>query len=136
MGTHKSLTFVVQKHDATTLHYDFRLEVDGVLASWAIPKGPSMDPKDKRLAIHVDDHELSYGAFEGTIPEGHYGAGTVEIWDSGTYVPESDPVQGVEKGELSFTLNGERLSGRFSLVRMKPRAGEKSEMWLLIKRTG
>ena len=135
MNMKDALPFVVQKHDATTLHYDFRLEMNGVLSSWAVPKGPSMDPRDKRLAIRVDDHELSYGSFEGTIPAGRYGAGTVEIWDSGTYIPESDPAEGVEKGELSFELHGSRLSRRFSLVRMKPRAGEKSEMWLLIKRT-
>lgn len=125
--------FVIQKHAASRLHYDFRLEIDGVLASWAVPKGPSLDPHDKRLAMHVEDHPVEYGSFEGTIPAGEYGGGTVMLWDHGTYEPELDMTAGLARGELKFTLHGGKLSGSWALVRMKPRPGEKGESWLLIK---
>lgn len=124
--------FVVQKHDASHLHYDFRLEIDGVLKSWAVPKGPSLDPKDKRLAVHVEDHPLAYGSFEGTIPEGEYGAGTVEIWDTGTYEnAKPEPIEeSLEKGRVEVILHGKKLKGTFALVRMQ---GEDNKNWLLIK---
>ncbi|MGE0153221.1 MAG: DNA ligase D [Reyranellaceae bacterium] len=131
----RNLQFVVQKHDATRLHYDFRLEIGGVLASWAIPKGPSLDPGEKRLAVRTEDHPMAYGGFEGTIPEGEYGGGTVMLWDRGTWTPEGKepaPAQ-LRKGSLKFSLQGDRLHGSFALVRMKPRQGEKAENWLLIK---
>lgn len=129
------LSFVVQRHDASHLHYDFRLEWHGVLKSWAVPKGPSMDPADKRLAVEVEDHPVEYGGFEGTIPQGEYGGGTVQIWDRGTWTPEDESVDnGFAKGHLRFSLEGERLHGGFSLVRLKPRAREKRHNWLLIKR--
>lgn len=133
-GDARRLLYVVQKHDASRLHYDFRLELDGVLLSWAIPKGPSLDPKDKRLAAHVEDHPLEYGSFEGTIPEGEYGAGTVLLWDRGYWEPAGDPHEGLRKGDLKFTLHGEKLRGSWVLVRMRPRPGQKDEdNWLLIK---
>jgi len=129
------LRFVVQKHDATRLHYDFRLELDGVLKSWAVTKGPSDDPADKRLAVEVEDHPLDYGDFEGTIPKGQYGGGTVMLWDRGTWTPDDDtpPDKALAKGELKFTLHGSRLQGSWVLVRMKPRRAEKKTNWLLIK---
>ncbi|MEZ5788297.1 MAG: DNA ligase D [Xanthobacteraceae bacterium] len=126
-------SFVVQKHAARRLHYDFRLELDGVLKSWAVTRGPSLVPGDKRLAVHVEDHPLDYGGFEGTIPKGQYGGGTVMLWDRGRWIPEGDPQLGYKKGHLDFTLEGEKLKGRWHLVRMRPRAGEKRENWLLIK---
>ena len=130
----KAPIFVVQKHDATRLHYDFRLEHGGVLWSWAVPRGPSLDPKDKRLAVHVEDHPLDYANFEGTIPAGQYGAGVVEIWDRGTWAPVgSDPAGDIRRGEMKFTLDGSRLHGRFVLIRLKPRPNERQESWLLIK---
>ena len=129
----KGHTFVVQKHDASRLHYDFRLELDGVLKSWAVTRGPSLVPGEKRLAVHVEDHPLDYGSFEGTIPEGQYGAGTVLVWDRGTWEPEGDPHAGYAKGHLDFTLNGKKLKGKWHLVRMRPRRGEKADNWLLIK---
>src|SRR5262245_46129739 len=101
--------FIVQKHDATRLHYDFRLELDGVLLSWAVTKGPSLNPADKRLAVHVEDHPLDYAEFEGTIPKGEYGGGTVMLWDKGTWEPEGDPHKMLAKGDLKFTLHGKRL---------------------------
>ena len=137
-----SLYFCVQKHLASHLHYDLRLEHDGVLLSWAVPNGPSFDPREKRLAVHVEDHPLDYGDFEGTIPAGAYGAGTVMLWDEGTWQPEGDAEAGLAKGDLKFVLDGERLKGRWVLVRMKgSRTGKyakenrrsKNENWLLIK---
>ncbi len=127
--------YLIQKHDATRLHFDFRLELDGVLLSWAVTRGPSLDPKDKRLAVHVEDHPLDYGDFEGTIPKGEYGGGTVMLWDEGTWEPVGDPADGMRKGDFKFILHGERLKGKWVLVRMKPRRGERSkhENWLLIK---
>lgn len=124
--------FVIQKHAATRLHYDFRLELDGVLKSWAVPKGPSLDPGDRRLAVHVEDHPVEYGSFEGAIPRGEYGGGTVVLWDRGTWHPEGDPAAAYTKGHLRFRLDGEKLQGGFSLVRMHGR-GDRHDNWLLIK---
>src|ERR1700760_699328 len=115
----KQWRFVIQKHDATRLHYDLRLEMDGVFKSWAVTKGPSLDPHDKRLAVEVEDHPLDYGDFEGTIPEGQYGGGTVMLWDRGYWEPEGDPEQGFKKGDLKFTLDGDKLHGSWVLVRLK-----------------
>jgi bifunctional non-homologous end joining protein LigD len=130
----EGLRFVTQRHDATRLHYDFRLELDGVLKSWAVTRGPSLDPHDKRLAVEVEDHPLDYGDFEGTIPKGQYGGGTVQLWDRGFWHPEGDPHVGLKKGELKFSLDGERLHGSWVLVRMKrDRSGGKRMNWLLIK---
>src|SRR5262252_3445270 len=128
-----TLAFVIQKHDASHLHFDLRLELDGVMKSWAVPKGPSRDPSAKRLAMQVEDHPIAYNAFEGTIPQGEYGGGTVMVWDRGRWYPEGDPHAGYKKGHLAFTLDGEKLHGRWHLVRMHGRAGEKKEPWLLIK---
>ncbi len=134
-----ALVFVIQKHNATNLHYDFRLEVDGVLKSWAVPKGPSLNPSDKRLAMMVEDHPFDYKDFEGIIPKGEYGGGEVIIWDNGTYhslstedKKESEKLmrEGIDKGEIKFVLNGQKLKGEFVLVKMKGR-GENA--WLLIK---
>lgn len=130
------LRFVIQKHDATRLHYDLRLELDGVFKSWAVTRGPSLDPADKRLAVEVEDHPLAYGDFEGTIPKGQYGGGTVQLWDRGYWEPEGklSPQRQLEKGDLKFTLDGKRLQGSFVLVRMKhDRGGGKRTNWLLIK---
>lgn len=124
--------FVMHKHDATRLHYDLRLEHAGVLWSWAVTRGPSLDPSDKRLAVHVEDHPYDYRTFEGIIPRG-YGAGTVIVWDEGTWIPEFDPEWGLKKGHLRFELKGEKLHGVWDLVRLKPRPGEKRDNWLLIK---
>ncbi|MCD1262570.1 DNA ligase D [Shinella sumterensis] len=126
-------SFVIQKHDATRLHYDFRLEMDGVLKSWAVTKGPSLVPSEKRLAVHVEDHPLDYGDFEGTIPKGEYGGGTVIVWDRGTWEPIGDVRKAYAKGHLEFTLDGEKLHGRWHLVRMHGKPAEKRENWLLIK---
>ncbi len=126
-------SFVIQKHAATRLHYDLRLEMDGVLKSWAVTKGPSLDPSEKRLAVQVEDHPLDYGDFEGTIPKGEYGAGTVIVWDRGTWAPAFDPKKGFAKGHLEFDLAGDKLTGRWHLVRMQGKPGETRENWLLIK---
>jgi DNA ligase D-like protein (predicted 3'-phosphoesterase) len=127
--------FVVQKHDASTLHYDFRLEADGVLKSWSVPKGPSTDPRDKRMAVPTEDHPLEYAGFEGVIPEGEYGAGSVIVWDTGTYENLSDDKDGgrievaeaLEHGHVTFRLHGQKLQGGYSLTRMRENA------WLLVK---
>src|SRR5438067_1479498 len=131
----KGHRFVVQRHRATRLHYDFRLEMQGVLKSWAIPKGPSLNPGDKRLAMEVEDHPVSYFDFEGNIPEGNYGAGTVMVWDVGTSEPLGDPHQMLAKGDLKFRLAGKKLNGEFVLARMRSRRpGSKGTEWLLIKK--
>lgn len=125
--------FVVQKHAATRLHYDFRLEHNGVLLSWAVPQGPSYDPRVKRLAVRTENHPLEYGSFEGVIPKGEYGAGAVIIWDTGTVKWVADPDETLKKGELKFILDGERLKGEFHLVKIRPREGERGDPWLLFK---
>jgi bifunctional non-homologous end joining protein LigD len=125
--------FVIQKHAATRLHYDLRLELDGVMKSWAVTRGPSLVPGEKRLAVQVEDHPIEYNTFEGTIPKGQYGGGTVLIWDRGRWAPEFDPHYGLQKGHLEFTLDGEKLHGRWHLVRMHRRRGETRDNWLLIK---
>lgn len=128
-----SHSFVIQKHDASRLHYDFRLEMGGVLKSWAVPQGPSLETGVKRLAVRTEDHPLDYAGFEGVIPAGQYGGGTVMVWDRGTWQPEGDTAKGLKKGHLTFTLNGEKLAGRWHLVRMRGKPREKMENWLLIK---
>jgi bifunctional non-homologous end joining protein LigD len=125
--------FVIQKHDATRLHYDLRLQLDGVMKSWAVTRGPSLVPGEKRLAVQVEDHPIEYNAFEGTIPEGEYGGGTVMVWDRGRWEPEGDPERGLAKGHLSFRLDGKKLHGGWHLVRMRRRPGERRDNWLLIK---
>jgi bifunctional non-homologous end joining protein LigD len=134
-GRAKGDSFVVQKHDASRLHWDFRLEMDGVLKSWAVPKGPSLDPGTNRLAMRTEDHPLDYGTFEGTIPQGEYGGGTVMLWDRGRWVPEpgKDPRKTIEEGHLHFALEGERMKGEWVMFRMKGRPGEKGEAWMLKK---
>src|SRR5689334_18355920 len=132
-ATRGALSFVVQKHAATRLHYDFRLELDGTLKSWAVPKGPSLDPHDKRMAVHVEDHPIDYASFEGTIPKGQYGAGQVIVWDNGTWEPIGDARAGLSAGKLKFRLHGKKLRGGWTLVRMHGREGERQEPWLLIK---
>src|SRR6188472_983302 len=133
VGRSKGHTFVIQKHAATRLHYDLRLELDGVMKSWAVTRGPSLVPGEKRLAVHVEDHPVEYNTFEGTIPKGQYGGGTVMIWDRGRWIPDGDPHRGYAKGKLDFALDGHKLKGRWHLVRMRKRPGEKQEPWLLIK---
>jgi bifunctional non-homologous end joining protein LigD len=123
--------YVVQKHNASHLHYDFRIEISGALASWAVPKGPSMSPKDKRLAMRVEDHPMEYANFSGVIPAGNYGAGTVEIWDRGHFQPLVDPEQGIASGVLDFFLEGDRLHGGFALVKLQR---SKGDSWLLFKK--
>jgi bifunctional non-homologous end joining protein LigD len=129
-----ALSYVIQKHSATNLHYDFRLEWNGVLLSWAVPKGPSLDPSVKRLAMQVEDHPVEYGGFEGIIPAGEYGGGTVMLWDRGTWTPEvDDPDAALKKGDLKFTLHGEKLMGSWVLVRTRGFGGKGRASWLLIK---
>jgi bifunctional non-homologous end joining protein LigD len=139
-SSEKESVFVIQKHAASHLHYDFRLEAKGVLKSWAVPKGPSMNPEDKRLAMMVEDHPYDYKDFEGIIPEGNYGAGNVIIWDNGSYheihapakkASENNIVAGIEKGHISFILKGKKLKGEFSLIKLK---GKQENAWLLIKK--
>jgi len=130
-GKQTALQYCIQKHDATRLHYDFRLELNGALKSWAVPKGPSLDPKARRLAVHVEDHPLEYATFEGSIPKGHYGAGEVIVWDRGVWIPQGDPDEGYRKGKLKFVLEGEKLAGSWNLVRTRM-DGDK-EQWFLIK---
>ncbi len=125
--------YVIQKHAARRLHYDLRLELDGVMKSWAVTRGPSLNPDDKRLAVHVEDHPIEYNTFEGTIPHGEYGGGTVMVWDRGTWHPEGDPHKGLAKGHLEFELDGDKLHGRWHLVRLKARPKERGDNWLLIK---
>jgi bifunctional non-homologous end joining protein LigD len=133
-GRRKALSFVVQKHRATALHYDFRLEWKGVLLSWAVPKGPSLDPSIKRLAMAVEDHPIEYAKFEGIIPEGEYGGGTVMVWDNGTWTPESPDVDAaLKKGDLKFSLHGKKLRGSWVLVRTRGRYQGEKPTWLLIK---
>ena len=133
----KGDSFVVQKHEASRLHWDFRLELDGVLKSWAVPKGPSLDPGENRLAMRTEDHPLDYGDFEGTIPKGEYGGGTVMLWDVGRWIPDprKDPSKTIEEGHLHFTLEGERMKGEWVMFRLKPKPGEKAEPWMLKKVT-
>src|SRR3984893_11715029 len=128
------LPFVIQKHAATRLHYDFRLGWNGVLKSWAVAKGPSYVPGDKRLAVQVEDHPMNYGGFEGIIPKGQYGGGTVMLWDRGTWEPHVDVDEGLQKGSLKFALHGEKMKGNWALIRMGGRAANESKPnWLLIK---
>ena len=130
----KKLEFVVQKHRATALHYDVRLEWNGVMLSWACPKGPSLDPAVKRMAMQVEDHPIEYNRFEGVIPEGEYGGGTVMIWDRGTWEPEVPDVDAaLKKGDLKFQFHGEKLEGSWVFVRLRPRGGDSKPAWLLIK---
>ncbi|GAB0060134.1 hypothetical protein IBA8401_11590 [Pseudomonas syringae] len=128
-----ALGFVIQKHDARNLHYDFRLELEGTLKSWAVPKGPSLDPTQKRLAVHVEDHPLDYAGFEGSIPQGQYGGGDVIVWDRGVWQPHGDPQKTYAEGKLKFTLVGEKLSGDWALVRTRLKGSGSKEQWLLIK---
>src|SRR5579872_4608106 len=135
-AAHPHLLYVIQKHRATQLHYDFRLEFEGVLLSWAVPKGPSLDPSVKRLAMQVEDHPVDYGGFEGVIPEGEYGGGTVMVWDTGTWTPESqsaDVAAALKKGDLKFQLHGKKLRGSWVLVRTRGFGSSSGKSWLLIK---
>jgi len=134
VGKGERRRYVIQKHRASRLHYDFRLEMEGVLKSWAVPKGPSLDPADKRLAMQVEDHPVSYFDFEGIIPPGNYGAGTVMVWDVGTWEPEGEAHTTLQKGDLKFRLEGKKLKGSFALVHIRSRRpGSKGNEWLLIK---
>ena len=131
-----ALRFVIQKHDARNLHYDFRLELEGTLKSWAVPKGPSLDPSQKRLAVHVEDHPLGYASFEGSIPAGQYGAGDVIVWDQGIWQPHDEPEAAYQAGKLKFTLVGEKLSGEWTLVKTRLKvSGDKDKLEAYTKRT-
>ncbi len=130
-ASRRGLIYVFQKHSASRLHYDLRLEAEGVLLSWAVPKGPPLEPHEKRLAVRVEDHPLGYEKFEGVIPKGQYGAGRVEIWDSGTYKPVE-----VSEGKLVIEISGRRLQGHFALIRLKPKPGEENKNWLFFKLEG
>src|SRR2546428_12490488 len=130
----RHLAFYIQRHVARRLHYDFRLELGGVLKSWAVPKGPSLDPGDKRLAVHVEDHPIEYAGFEGVIPQGQYGGGKVIVWDRGIWIPQGDPHEGYRKGHLKFRLEGVKLKGGWNLIEMRSRgAGSDEKNWLLIE---
>src|SRR5690606_18454066 len=130
----RRLRFLIQKHAARRLHFDFRLEHDGALLSWAVPHGPSFDTADTRLAVRTEDHPRGYGRFARTIPDGEHAAGTAMLWDTGTWRPESDPAAGLAKGKLAFELFGKRLKGKWALVRLRGRKGDKGKQnWLLIK---
>src|SRR3954463_2110125 len=131
LAKRRGWSYVIQKHAASHLHYDFRLELDGVLQSWGVPKGPSLDPSVKRLAMHVEDHPVKYGEFEGIIPEGEYGGGTVMLWDRGTWEPVGDPGEGYRTGKLKFRLQGEKLHGGWMLVKSSRSASGKGNEWLL-----
>ncbi|MEO7392084.1 MAG: DNA ligase D, partial [Ramlibacter sp.] len=133
LANEQARAFVIQKHWASRLHYDFRIELGDTMKSWAVPKGPSYDPADKRMAVHVEDHPISYNDFEGTIPPKQYGAGKVIVWDKGTWIPLDDPQQGYREGKLKFELRGHKMRGHWTLVRMKARSDERQEAWLLIK---
>ncbi len=134
--TEAALSFVIQKHAATALHYDFRLELDGVLLSWAVPKGPSLSPKVKRLAVQTEDHPVDYRDFEGSIPHGQYGGGPVIVWDRGTWEPLGDPHEGMERGRLEFVVHGQKLQGTFLLVRLAAKERDRGKKnWLLMKRS-
>ena len=135
-GPRAGNAFVIQKHAARSLHYDLRLELDGVMKSWAVTRGPSFDPGEKRLAVQVEDHPIEYNKFEGTIPKGEYGGGSVMIWDRGHWRPEGDPHKGYAKGHLIFDLEGEKLHGRWHLVRMRSRPKDRHQNWLHRIRTG
>src|SRR5918999_3821680 len=130
---HEGRLFCIQQHAARRRHYDLRLQFGGTLKSWAVPQGPSLDPKVRRLAVHVEDHPLQYADFEAPIPKGQYGAGAMIVWDRGTWVPMGDPEEGYRKGTLKFRLAGEKLGGGWTLVRLKPKEGERGDNWLLIK---
>jgi bifunctional non-homologous end joining protein LigD len=134
-GQAKSRRFVVQRHDATRLHYDLRLELDGVYKSWAVTKVPSLDPATRRLAVEVEDHPLDYGTFEGMIPQGQYGGGTVQLWDRGHWKPRSDgdPARELQDGHLKFLLDGRRMKGGWALIRMRDRGRQAHRNWLLVK---
>src|SRR5206468_4271031 len=127
--------YVIQKHAARALHYDLRLELDGVFKSWAVPKGPGLVPGERHLAVRVEDHPLEYGGFEGVIPKGEYGGGTVMLWDRGTWEPHGDVDEGLRKGSLKFSMRGEKMRGNWALIRMHPRPGQRADKpaWLLIK---
>ncbi|SDY93533.1 DNA polymerase ligase N-terminal domain-containing protein [Citreimonas salinaria] len=132
-GSESGDSYLIQKHAARRLHYDLRLELDGVLLSWAVAQGPSLGPGEKRLAVQTEDHPLDYGDFEGTVPKGEYGGGTVILWDRGSWKPMNDPRKGLEKCHLEFEIQSEKLGGRWHLTRMARKPREKKDNWLLIK---
>ena len=132
-GPSEAYAFVIQKHWASRLHYDFRLELDGAMKSWVLPKGPSYDPAAKRMAIQVEDHPMAYNRFEGQIPQGQYGAGTVIIWDEGSWTPVGDPHEGYRSGRLKFDLQGFKMHGRWMLIRIRRWKADQQQPWLLVK---